>query len=237
MKLHYFSIIFSFILILFGCNIDKLEYNDDAELAYEIQVLNEIFVDLTKEVGVSYGYPIHPPPSRSILDAKGKIIGYDTTKYLRQLEKYRIDTAKFSINEGGILLAFYDTLSQIKNESVPFRNHLPSDEYIAVFNDSRPINKPNRKIILDSISNTGFYELKYRSELKSDINEFYAELYKKGGEGALGCSRIHFDKNKKFGIFMCGYYRGILNAHGGCVYIRKINGKWQVEQYSVGWIS
>jgi hypothetical protein len=234
--LTFFFIIFLAVFI-FGCkNLAKITFDDEAEFEYEIQVLNEIFVDLTKEMGVQFGYPKHPPPP-SFRNKEGEQIEVDSSIYFKQMKKYRIDTANFSIAPQSISLAISDYLHEMSDEEFLLNNNLLSSKYNSVLKHKNKRIKSSKKIVLDSLTNTGIYNLKYRSEFKADLDKFYFNLYINNVYGVLNCSRIYFNRNKTKGIFKCDYYLENLNAHGGYVFIRKVNDIWEVEKYLNHWIS
>lgn len=241
MKLHSFFIILSIAATVFGCNsVEKETYDDDKEFQYEIKVLNEIFVDLTKEMAVSYGYPKAPPPPKPLFGKKGKIIEYDSTLYLQRIEKYQIDTANFRIEDRSILLAVSDSMFQIKDEDIPLKNQLPFKDYNSIFKNNKFKIKPTRKTPIDSLKRTGHFYLKYSSQFKTadnNLDRYYWNIIDNGGFGAISISRIYFNKKKTLGIFLCGYYSSGLDALGGPVFIRKVNNKWIIEVYKMSWIS
>lgn len=241
MKLHAFFRIIPILLIVSGCNShEKKKYDDDKELQYEIQVLNNIFVELTKGMNVSYGYPKHPPPPPAVRNSNGKIISYDSTKYISQIAKYHLDTTNFIIHPKSILLAISDSLFQFSIEDVPKRKNWPSKSYASVVNSIRWSQKPKRKIPINRIQRTGYFHLQYSSRYKKtedDLSSYYYNLNKNGVHGMLRLSRIHFNKKKDRGILKCGYYISGHNAQGADAYIKKENGKWLIVKLRFTWIS
>jgi hypothetical protein len=227
----------SILLILFtgGCSLSNDLNNDDSEFNYEIEVIDQIFEQLAEEMHFSYGLPISPPPPHPLIDKNGKITGYDSTVYLQQIKKYQTDTANFEIEEKSVFLAISDTMYCISDEEIPAKIQLPSEDIHSLLRNIKSAQKPNRKIPIDEIQNTGYFYLQYSSEFRDEhknptnINESEA--------CGIRLSRLYFNKNKTLGIFTCGYYRTSLDAHGGLILIRKVHGNWQIDKYLNYWIS
>ncbi|WP_319501259.1 hypothetical protein [uncultured Draconibacterium sp.] len=222
-------------LSTWGCSSSNKSNSDDSEFNYEIEVLDQIFEQLTEEMQFNYGFPKAPPPPRPTKDKNGEITGYDSTLYLQQIKNYQIDTANFEAEPRSVLLAISDTLYCLADEEIPTITQLPSEDYHTVIKNIKPANKLNRKIPIELLKNTGYFYLKYSSEYRNEpkrptnLNESKAS--------GIRLSRIYFNESKTLGIFTCEYYRTSDDAYGGLILIRKVDGKWQIDEYINNWIT
>lgn len=218
--------LFLFICISSCTPSNKLDYNDDTEFAYEIQVLNDIFVDLTKGIGVTDGYPQKPIPPFPIKNKNGDTTAYDSTIYKLMLKNDEEKGEDYIVEPKSILIAINDSLYSFINEDVPYRSHLPSDDYISVFDYSRPKNKKYRKIDIARLTQTQSYKLMPASYCYKPETKLYNWIKSrdKNCKGKITISRIHFNKARTMRILETSYLRGQRSGMVGCtIYIRRIN--------------
>lgn len=73
-------------------------------------------------------------------------------------------------------------------------------------------------------------QVKRRTKFPKGFKIWERENYNFLFSGTLRMSRIYFDKEKRVGLIYCSYACGRLCGEEVIICIRKINGKWIIEQ-------
>jgi hypothetical protein len=228
---HTIKILFGslFIIIFQSCKFD----NGDNE----IELLDDIFLELTSIMHVIKTYPPPPPPPAPILDSNDSIIGYDTIEYQLLINKYKIELEKIEIDTQNIVLAISDSLFQYHDEDIEhIKKELPSSEYFEALNSISDSSMKNLWLDIKNIHKTGNYQLRYLSEFPKRI-DIWTTDYSFNLAGIMSISRIYFDSERQFGIFYCSYNCGGLCGSGNIICTKKVNGKWKIEKTISRWIS
>lgn len=202
------------------------------ELEFEKSVANEIFSALLDSVFYDRRQSPPPPPPPS-LDSKYNdsiAASFNLSDFIADFEKRKIELKK---DTAKLVIAIVDTTYQIdknaKRELIDFYKEF------AIKLDTINIEKPYRIIISDLKHNNKF-KLKYRSELPAS-SRVWKGNYDFHLSGITGFSRIQFDQTKTYGVLISGFGCGRLCGFSGLVFIRKINGKWKIDEIKITGIS
>tara|TARA_R110002051_G_scaffold322693_1_gene413842 strand:+ start:53 stop:727 length:675 start_codon:yes stop_codon:yes gene_type:complete len=217
-------VIISTILFLTSCS----DYKTDLE--FEKSVANEIFASLLDSVHYDRRLNLPPPPPPNSEWTDSTAIEYNESQIIADLEKRRTelekDTTKLVV---AIVDSTYLVDEQVKKELIDFYK-----EY-SIKLDTVNIDQPYRINIMDLKHNQKF-QLKYRSELPATSKVWEGE-YDFYLSGITGFSRIQFDRTKKYGVLKSGFGCGRLCGFSGLVFIRKINGKWIIDEIKITAVS
>ena len=200
------------------------------DLEFEKSVANEIFASLLDSVHFDrrLNLPPTPPPNLEWTDSIA--IEFNESEIIADLEKRRTELAKDTTK---LVVAIVDSTYRIdenaKNELINFYQ-----EY-SIELDTINIDNPYRINISDLNHNQKF-KLIYRSILPA-TNKVWKEEYDFHLSGITGFSRIQFDRTKNYGVLKSGFGCGRLCGFSGLVFIRKINGKWTIDEIKVMTIS
>ena len=216
--------------------ISGLAVNQVTDSDYETQLLNEIFIELTEKLQI--GKILSPPPPSPIFDNNHKIVGYDSTNYLVDLKKYKEDIRNSKLDTSKYILAINDSLFSYSDDQFDLiRNNLPSGKYIDAWNSFRENKKKSTWIDLNKFNNTGKFRLFLISDLLKGNDIWEKMALDSKISGIIHISRIHFSKNKNYGIFYCSITCGRLCGHGYAICIERINDQWKIEKTIELWIS
>nr|WP_321222902.1 hypothetical protein [uncultured Psychroserpens sp.] len=104
-------LLFSIILILFGCE------KKQSELEFEQSVVYEIFPALMDSL--HFDLRIKPPrPPRPVFNEKGQIIGTDTTGIGKVLADYKKRKAELKTDSVKLVIAINDSVYTLKKKKV-----------------------------------------------------------------------------------------------------------------------
>ena len=217
-------VIISIFLLLISC--DKKQ----TELDFEKSVANEIFPILLDSVHYDRRLNLPPPPPPNSEWTDSTAIEWNESEIIADLEKRRAELEKDTTK---LVVAIVDSTYQIdekaKSELIDFYK-----EY-SIKLDTVNIDKPYRINISDLKHNQKF-KLKYRSELQATSTVWKGE-YDFYLSGITGFSRIQFDRTKNYGVLKSGFGCGRLCGFSGLVFIRKLNGKWIIDEIKVTAVS
>jgi hypothetical protein len=212
----------------------KCQYS---EIDYEIQIINEIFQELTEKMYVFKVFPPPPPPPPPILNRSDSTVGYDTMVYQTYLDNYKAQIEKLKADTQNIVLAINDSLFAYQDNNLEYiKRSLPSENYLEALNSIVNINKKSVSIDLIDFKNTGKYKLRFLSLFPKGF-DIWKEDYDFVFGGVMHISRIYLNSNKDYGIFYCSFSCGGECGHGDIICIKRENNKWTIEKTIVIWIS
>ena len=215
--------IFTFILAIFFTSYAK----GQADLNFEKSVFEEVFPALLDSLHFDRRLAPPPPPPPEWKDSiqgswqeseimadyerRRAEIENDTTLRVVAIAANSYDIEDFGEKE---LINFYEEKNLQLEKS-------PNGEPLGIkISDLRH----NEKI-----------ELIYRSDLPK--KNVWKENYDFYLSGIIGFSRIIFDKTKNYGILRSGFSCGLLCGFSGYVFIKKVDGKWQIDKIKITEVS
>jgi hypothetical protein len=217
---------FIVIILLLGLQSCKTDNVDD----YELKVLDEIFDDLIRQMGVVTYYM--PPPPPPIIDCDD-IIEYDTfdfDEFIKGIEIIKIDTT--------VVIAVFDSLFTCYGyEDIKRKINFTEDGYNEAFDAMKDSSITSRPLLLSKIKNREKIVLRYYSEFPDGNKILETENYDFLLSGVLSISRIYFDSSYQFALIYCCFVGGPNWGEGVIFCIRKINNKWSIEKKISLWIS
>ncbi len=213
-------------VLLFNC--DKKQ----SELEFEQSVVYEIFPALMDSL--HYDFRLKPPrPPKPIFNEKGEIIGSDTTGIAKALADYRKRKTELKADSIKLVIAIKDSVYSLEmKEREQLLKHFSKYNLILDSNDL----SIEYRIDLEKLKAEDKLEFKYRSEFPKGSNIWKKE-YDFYLNETTSLSRIQFDSTKSFGILNSGMGCGKLCGTGVRVFIRKVNGKWIIDEIIVNEIS
>ena len=216
--------IISTILLVSSCTTKQ------TDLEFEKAVLYEIFPALMDSTNIDLRLS-PPPPPRPIFDENDSLIGVDTTGMKKLREDYEKRKSQLESDSVKLFIAVIDSAYILEVEE--------KQELLDYFEDE--------KIVLDSTSLSKEYKIDinklvaddklrfiYRSELPEG-SEMWREKYDLAG--SISISRIQFDQSRTFGMLNSGYGCGRLCGGGARIFIKKVNGKWIIQELVGTWVS
>jgi hypothetical protein len=216
----------------------------------DIEVINQIFPELIKEMELLTIKPFGPPPplpasfAPYFLDNKNSdtcinlkdLMAYRLSflKYRNDFEKYVIESYPFEFKSNKVVIGIEDSLYSLRGylENKFIKKEL-SRHYLTAYDNINNSNIDNKKFELNKITNTGMFRLQYSSELgwypKIDMNfwenpnDFYLS-------GILSFSRIYFDESKNYGVFYCTKFGNEKEPTPLLICIKKTGNNWTIEK-------
>ena len=226
MKLSKFVFIILVILSSFGC---KKKVED--KFQFEKNVINNVFLEIVDSIYMDRRTILGPPPLR--LDFKTN--KEDTIGYHAELKRYEFEQDSIKKDTTKILLGVDDLVEKIDGfHKEQFIENCQKIE--CVYDKSKEIE--DFKLDLNSIKNNKKFNFQYLSKFPPvnvwDLNDKKNSM----PVGAVGISRIQFNKNKTQGILSasasCG---GGKCGRGFLVIIENKAGKWKVNKIIHTWVS
>lgn len=226
MRLLKFIFITLILLSFFGCKKKQVD-----ELQFEKDVLNNVFVEIVDSIYMDRRVMLPPPRPR--IDFKTN--KEDTIGFHKKLREYWRDRDSIKNDKTRILIGVYDRVTKIspqENEMIIKEINLSEYTYdISKETDEFDLDlaqfKDNKKFNFQNLS-------KFPPVNVWDLNDKKSSM----PVGAVGISRIQFDKTKT---------RGILSASASCgggrcgrgfiIIIENKSGKWKIEKIIHTWVS
>lgn len=226
MRLLKFIFITLILLSFFGCKKKQVD-----ELQFEKDVLNNVFVEIVDSIYMDRRVMLPPPTPR--IDFKTN--KEDTIGFHKKLREYWRDRDSIKNDKTRILIGVYDRVTKIspqENEMIIKEINLSKYTYdISKETDEFDLDlaqfKDNKKFNFQNLS-------KFPPVNVWDLNDKKSSM----PVGAVGISRIQFDKTKT---------RGILSASASCgggrcgrgfvIIIENKSGKWKIEKIIHTWVS
>ena len=229
-----FRIIILLIIITFS------SFNqEETDLNFEKQVMNEIFMDLVDSIYTDFRLipppPLPPPPPDVIItDSLKKENLKKWAKILKEFEKRKEIVEK---DTSKTLIIVYDTIYyQSKDNKNSYSRYSKKIEFIK---DSTELNT-EYIIDLSQFKNNDNYIFKYRTKYpkRSKIWNYIRENpFENYFGGVISFSKIRFDKTRKYGVLTGGISYRKLNGHGVLIFIKKESNKWVIDKIIGTWIS
>tara|TARA_R110002051_G_C8676819_1_gene491197 strand:- start:73 stop:720 length:648 start_codon:yes stop_codon:yes gene_type:complete len=202
------------------------------DLEFEKSVANEIFPALLDSVhfDIRLSPPPPPPPPLNYEESDSSKIEWDESKMIAEYEKRKADLEKDTTK---LVIAIVDSTYRIderlKKEFIEFYKEHSIE--LDTINNKNPY-----KINLSNLKHNKKFDLKYRSEFPATSKVWDGE-YGFHLSGITGFSRIQFDQTKSYGALISGFGCGRLCGFSGIVFIRKVNGKWVIDEIKVTAVS
>lgn len=226
MRLLKFIFITLILLSFFGCKKKQVD-----ELQFEKDVLNNVFVEIVDSIYMDRRVMLPPPTPR--IDFKTN--KEDTIGFHKKLREYWRDRDSIKNDKTRILIGVYDRVTKIS----PQENEMIIKE-INLSEYTYDISKETDEFDLDlaQFKDNKKFNFQYLSKFPPvnvwDLNDKKSSM----PVGAVGISRIQFDKTKT---------RGILSASASCgggrcgrgfvIIIENKSGKWKIEKIIHTWVS
>ncbi|QGK76161.1 hypothetical protein [Flavobacterium sp. SLB02] len=226
MKLSKVIFIVFILLSLFGCIKEKID-----ELQFEKDVLNNVFVEIVDSIYMDRRV-ILPPRTLRIEFKTNK---EDTIGFHKELKEYWRDRDSIKNDKTRILIGVYDHVTKIS----PQENEIIIKE-INLSDYTYEISKERDEFTVDlaQFKNNKKFDFQYLSKFPPvnvwDLNDKKSYM----PVGALGISRIQFNKTKT---------RGVLSASASCgggrcgrgflIIIENKSGKWKIAEVIHTWES
>lgn len=211
-------------MLLISC--DKKQ----TDLEFEKSVVNEIFPALLDSVHYDTRLSPPPPPPPNFEENDSTKIEWDESKMLAEYEKRKAELEKDTTK---LVIAIVDSTYRIdersKKEFINFYKKYSIK--LDTINNDKPY-----KINISELKHNEKFKLKYRSEFPS-TSKIWDGKYDFYLSGITGFSRIQFDQTKNYGVLISGFGCGRLCGFSGMVFIRKVNGKWIIDEIKVTAVS
>ncbi|PTX43476.1 hypothetical protein C8P64_2004 [Christiangramia gaetbulicola] len=213
--------IFVFILILLSlasCDkkIDQLEF--EKQVAYEIfpQLLDSLHEDTRLNIA-----PIISKYKK--VDTLSGEWFFDKEKVLEEIERRKQILYKDSVK---LITAISDSTYLLKKRNASL--------LLKHFNSNRLTPDTTNldfkyQIDLDKLKADEKIDFKYASNFPR-FREFWTTDYDFYMNAIFSMSRIRFDSSFSYGVLKCGYGTGYLNSGGYRVYIKKVQGRWIIDE-------
>ena len=235
--LNLYSIILLFLTFIIGCNPPN----------EEMEILNQIFPELTIAMNVSVVKPIaYPPPlPKTIFPSFFQnelsdtcINRHDLAEYRSSLEAYNkylqnyyFDNYAFRQDSINTVIGIVDSLGYCIDCGVEDEFPVEYSGVIQSFNEYSDL--PNN-IDLDQIRNTGVFQLKFTSEIgwypKINLKEFRSIKRDYYLSCVLSISKIYLDKSKTHGLFSCIKVVDHIEPFPLIIGIKKKENKWYIDR-------
>ena len=221
------SILTLTICLLFSC---RSPQNNEAD--FEQTVMKEIFPSLLDSMYVEIVFSIRPPRIAEVLDS---VTG---RKELKPVEKGELDKngirselMKFKRDSIYTIIVLKDSIHSLsKGDLGAFRSkHSISNDSLSVQYLDKSYITPLKNLLVSNcfrLQMASFYKPPTKDSLM-----FVRELKE------ISFSRIIFNSDKTFGMLTCEYVCGGLCGNGYRVYIKKLNGKWEIDNIEHSWIA
>jgi hypothetical protein len=199
----------------------------DSAGVYETRVLNEVFDDLVEKMGASNAFEIPPSPIPFIDNDES--LGYDTARYNRESDE--IERWNGKMRDTTLVMAVFDTLFTCYNLNLDLKSisgQLTNRSYFEALHSMGDSSMVNHPLNLFQIENSKRFILKYASGFPQG-RDIWKKEYDFLFSGVLRVSRICFDKEHRLGLFYCSYACGRLCGEEAIICIRKVDGKWRIE--------
>lgn len=219
-----------FVILLAGCA------RENKDLEFEVKVLEEVFPALIDSTCFDSRVYILVPPQNiiGILDEKDSVNIFDTSKFspsqIKNLAIWEKELIRLKDDTSRIVIAFNPEIKPTTEREIEedFRRHFKGAE-IFKMNFKKTYLFDFKRIRLNHKFN-----LKSISELPED-DKIWSAKYDFNFSGILKLSRLYFDKNKEFGVLDAGFLCGPRCGLGYRIFIKKVAGKWAIEQVKPTW--
>jgi len=198
-------------------------------LEFEQGVVYEVFPIIIDSLNYDKRVKLSPP--KYIINEKGKKV-LDTIATKRAYKEFDRKKEEFYKDTVKLVTAIEDSTILLNDHKYSLLDHF-SKKNIKL--DSAEISF-KYKIDLSKLKADKKIVLKYRSEFpngremwKSDYDFYLNSLFV--------ISRIQFDQNREYGVLIVGHSTGILNGGSYRVFIKKIGGKWIIDELDLFEIS
>ncbi|PTM08159.1 MAG: hypothetical protein DA407_08750 [Bacteroidetes bacterium] len=203
------------------------------ELEFEQSVVYEIFPALMDSLYYDFRLKL-PRPPKPIFNEKGEIIGTDTTGNGKELADYKKRKTELKADSIKLVIAIRDSVYSLElKEREELLKHFSEHNLILNSNDF----STEYKIDLEKLIADDKLKFKYLSEFPKGGSNIWKNEYAFYLNATTSLSRIQFDSTKSFGIFNSGMGCGKLCGTGVRVFIRKVNGKWIIDEIIVNEIA
>lgn len=203
----------------------------DPELEKEIYrqlipaLADSLFIDFWKS-------PPPPPPPPVNMSRQDSIAHQEEVE--RLWREYEEELKELDADTTTIVLAVSDsTFSGLENVDLhKFRAHF------GLFRDSQidPDTLTKNKIDLERITRQQKFSFKYRSDFP-ERRELWVKEYDFLFAGAITLSRILFDESRSYGILTGSYACGRFCGHCLRIFIKRVDGAWEIDKIEVTCIS
>ncbi|MDR0893590.1 MAG: hypothetical protein LBN24_13445 [Mediterranea sp.] len=193
-----------------------------------MEVLNEVFDDLIKEMGALSVFET-PPPMPFL--GNNESMGYDTCRYNKEMEEFKEWNRR--MKDTTLVIAVSDTLFSCYNLRLNIKyieSQLAERSYIEALNSMTDASMVSYPLNLSRIESRRHIKLRYSSEFPKG-RDIWKEDYDFPFLGILRVSRIYFDREKRTGLLYSSYACGRLCGEDAIICIRKVNGKWSIEKH------
>ncbi len=212
---------------------------DGSYLMFEKHVMKQIFPSLIETVCVDSRIFLHPPPQHE------KIMQYPFDKK----EGYRMAGSKLTEAQKNEWKVWEEEIKKIKKDTAPviiaFDPLLaPSAENLAKeleehYRGARPIilNKKDSYVFdYQTIKLKGPFKVRNLSGFPAS-NKIWDTPYDFVFSGIVFFSRIQFDQGRNFGVLEASFTCGGKCGKGYHIFIKKVNGAWEIDTVADTWIS
>lgn len=207
----------------------------------ELNVINDIFIELAQKLPIYHVNDlIPPPPLPPIYNENNEIVGFDSLAYKNQQIEYdkaldilrgkNIDTTYMVVAISDLMISkgrYSDDFNVLESK----RNDY--DEIITLYKSGI---KKDKRFQIEKINEIERFEFMYSSDLPRNVSMSEYQLDFQFG-GILSFSRIYFNADKNRALFYCSYYCGEDCGTGNMVFVKKLNNKWVIDDFTLLWIS
>lgn len=220
--------ILTFFTFLILCSCTKKE----SDLEFEKSVVKEIFPTLLDSVHHDRRLNPLPPPPPPKLDGTtndSALYEWDEEKMIAEFEKRKSEIQKDTTK---LVVALVDSTYQIEAST-----KLVFIDFYREFDlQLDTVHKEGYKINISDLEYNEKFKIEYRSKFPSG-SKIWDLKYDFYLSGITWMTRIYFDKTKRFGVLESGFGCGKLCGFGGVVMIKKVKGKWIIDEIIVHTVS
>jgi hypothetical protein len=215
-------------LILCSCN------EKQSNLEFEKSVVKEIFPALLDSVHHDRRLnplppPSPPPPKLDGTANDSALYEWDEEKMIAEFEKRKSEIKKDTTK---LVVALVDSTYLIETSAkIAF-----IDFYHEFDLQLDTVHKQRYKINISDLEYNEKFKIEYRSKFPSG-SKVWDVKYDFYLSGITWMSKICFDKTKRFGVLESGFGCGKLCGFGGIVMIKKVKGKWIIDEIIVHTVS
>jgi hypothetical protein len=231
MKLKIVIMLITTVTIFFSCK------TPENEIQFEKNVISQIIPSIVDSICKDPRIFLNPPPmlGEFAYDKDNHVI-IDTSlatlaqkirykAWLKQQNFFKKDTSK-------LILAFNPKISSSSDSlEVSLKKYFKRK---ALYNNSTI--DSSYTLNLKEIKLNQHFEFKHSKEFTKSIdvwNKKYDFIF----SGSFYVSRILFDESKNYGVLSASYTCGGLCGEGYIIYIKKLHGKWIIDNIEGTWIS
>lgn len=205
---------------------------EQPSIDYEIETINSIFPDIVDFGQFFRIIGMQMPKLDTIYDDKGKLMGYDTEKYKKEIEAYNNYYSDIkSTDTNKMVLAVIDTLFTCwRPETISLLlSDTTLEDYYTAIESYINCKKSKTKIDIENITNSGVFIVRNRNEFPKELPS-RKQNYDFSFSGYLAFSHVFYNEDKTKGVVFYMYLCGSTCGNTNLLLLKKNNDKWMIDK-------